>query len=235
MWGSWDLNPDRRSSRICICCTQDPTHESGVRSASGNFIKWNGWRPQHSPALSQTMCPHSLLYPPCHLAQASQSPLEDLPNTVWALQPVQENGKRPGLWHKAGLTRAQLGTCELVSRREWGGRDNTWCHRQLGLILNQWPWHLLDFCKTVPPPQQEAWSICQLIFHVSMRNQDMAIYGLWICLLRENWINVMASQEQNLGDATCSLTQTTSATGHMTPQALMATCECGEIGSESQM
>lgn len=78
------------------------------------------------------------------------------------------------------------------------------------------------------PLQNMTWARGQVIFHTFMRNQDVAIYSLWVCLLSENWVNVMTPQEQNPGNATCPLTQTTSALGHMATQVLMATCGRGK-------
>lgn len=57
-----------------------------------------------------------------------------------------------------------------------------------------------------------------------MRSQDVAIYSLWNCLLSENWV-VMASQEQNPGDATRPLTDSTS-------QVLKAACGRGETEAQ---
>lgn len=70
-----------------------------------------------------------------------------------------------------------------------------------------------------------------------MRSQDVAIYSLWNCLLSENWV-VMASQEQNPGDATRPLTDSTSqvlkaACGHGETEAQRA--RCGRAGVVMQV
>lgn len=60
----------------------------------------------------------------------------------------------------------------------------------------------------------------------------MAILSLWVCLVSENWVNVMAPQEQQAGDGTYPLTQLASATGHVTPQVLVATSGHGETEAQ---
>lgn len=108
-----------------------------------------------------------------------------------------------------------------MPRRAWGGRDNTWCVTgQLGVG------HPLDLCKTALAhqlPQEGGWAGCQVTFNALMRNREVTIYTLSICLPTENWVSVVTSHKQNADEPTHQLTQTASAPCHVGSSVLITT------------